>query len=513
MDLFLLDPEERRLRLAGAPVPPPAPALEPGPMPLARGPVAAEPPPDEPVPGPAPELEHVPLPAPATPSLYDVLRERYANQEAELAAAQAQDRRARRGDQLGNNVASAWFAQVGLRPPNTIDTTGATEEVKARQAALAQHLGLAGAAQGWDRASEKHAVEMADETSKRDPASNASALARAQYASLVESLSSSGFKAPDLDVSRMSAAELEPVLAQLGKMAVVGISSKPGGTGQKGFGRFVSAEDVEAIADGVVAGRIRPDLRGMYGNTAGVVAALAKRGFNQVAAIRDFKATERWAAALNSNQMERLTQAATFAYGQVDRILGLYREWQALTGGSSQWRVINRATLRAAKEMGGELGAVAVNLDAQIADLVAEAATVYKGGNSPTSEELELARHQLDSTWASQGFERAALLLKQNMGHRITAMESSVPRGVSPDSPYAATATFGDRRTKPAPGGTPSGRPSHVREIADGAHGATPKPSAPPRKGTTWMRNPKGAWGEVPLTRREEALAAGYLEE
>jgi hypothetical protein len=196
-----------------------------------------------------------------------------------------------------------------------------------------------------------------------------------------------------------------------------------------------TASDPKDIAAAIIRGEQPPNLIGLYRDGAPVRAELARKGFDLATAQRDWNAIQKHLSALNGAQQERLRQAVTFTYDSLDNIEDLYKQWKA-TGLPGGFKVFNRGALAAAKQLPGEKGSVAQNLEAQINDLASELGTVYKGGNASTDESLRLASENLKAEWNDETFNRALGQIRKNLSIRRNSILTSQPVGVSPNSPY-----------------------------------------------------------------------------
>jgi hypothetical protein len=193
---------------------------------------------------------------------------------------------------------------------------------------------------------------------------------------------------------------------------------------------------VNSVADGIVEGALPPDLTSMYRDKIKIEAALQRKGFNLSLATSDWKAIQKHLSTLNGAQQERLRQAISFTGDSLDQIDSLYKEWKQVAG-NSQFRILNKANLKIAKERGGRAGEVATNLEAQINDLISELGTVYKGGNASTDESLRLAAENLKADWNEQTFNRAIQQIHTNLKIRTNSIVNSQPAGLNnPNTPY-----------------------------------------------------------------------------
>jgi len=181
---------------------------------------------------------------------------------------------------------------------------------------------------------------------------------------------------------------------------------------QSGGGTAGSSSDVKAVAQAIVNGQQPPEMTGMYRNTLALKAELARQGYDLTKATEDWKATQKHLSTLNGAQQTRLRQAVAFTADSLDVIDDLNAKWQ---GG--RFPMLNKAQLSAAKNglLGPQAQTIATQLDSQIADLVSELGTVYKGGNSSTDESLRLAAENLKSNWSQKQLQDAVSLVRRNL--------------------------------------------------------------------------------------------------
>jgi hypothetical protein len=216
--------------------------------------------------------------------------------------------------------------------------------------------------------------------------------------------------------------------------------------------------DAKEIADAIKRGDQPPTITGLYKVGAAVRAELARQGVPLARMEQDWKATEKYMSTLNGPQQTRLRQDISTVSDSLDKVEGLYDEWETLAH-ESGYRKINHATLEAMKQLPGRAGAVAQALEAQIADTTAGLGTIYMGGNSPTDHSLELAGHSLSSDWNDETFREGLKQAKENVKIRNNSIVNSKPAGVSTDSPYlpknaGAPAAGGDMETQSYNGAT-----------------------------------------------------------
>jgi hypothetical protein len=189
---------------------------------------------------------------------------------------------------------------------------------------------------------------------------------------------------------------------------------------------------VAKIGDAIIAGQQPPEISGfgMAKIAAPLKAYLADKGYDQKQALLDFGAQKKFLSTLNGQQQLRLRQAITFTMDSLGIVEDLAKQWD---GG--QFPLLNRANLIAAKNgaMGPEAQKIATKLDTQIADLISELGTVYKGGNSSTDESLRLAAQNLSGAWSKGQLLENIALIRKNLTIRKNSIETSGVVGTSAD--------------------------------------------------------------------------------
>jgi hypothetical protein len=218
----------------------------------------------------------------------------------------------------------------------------------------------------------------------------------------------------------------------------------------------------DAIAQAIIDGKQPPETKGLFRAGAAVREKLAQKGFDLSAAQTEWTATQRHLATLNGQQQERLRQAIDFTTHSLDKIDELYNRWQQV-GPASGYRMLNKAALSAAKQGGGEAGAVAQALEAQINDLTAEMANVYMGGNSPTDHALSLAKENLSADWNEKTFKTAIDQARKNLILRRNAMLTAPVAGLPGGSRYNKAPEPAEPAKPPA--FAPASAPPALRQV------------------------------------------------
>lgn len=191
--------------------------------------------------------------------------------------------------------------------------------------------------------------------------------------------------------------------------------------------------DLESIADAIVAGKQPPTTQGMYSKTAGLRAALAKRGYDLAAAQTDWNATQAHIRTMNGPQQLRLNQAVNALPEMLDSVEDLARQWKA-----GRFKPLNKLTLKAAINggLGREAASIATRLDQQIADVVADLGNVYMGGNSPTDHAIALASRSLQADWDEKTLLDNISQTRKNVQIRRNSINSTGVQGASATNPY-----------------------------------------------------------------------------
>ena len=198
---------------------------------------------------------------------------------------------------------------------------------------------------------------------------------------------------------------------------------------------LMTPNDAKDIADAIENGDQPPTLQGLYRNAGPVRAELARRGVPLAKMETDWKATQKYISTLNGPQQVRMQQAITTASDSLDKIEGLYNEWKQIAP-TSGFKVLNKASLIAMKNLPGRAGAVATQLDAQINDLASEIGNVYMGGNSPTDMALKMGATNLQSSWNDQTFAEGLKQTRLNLAIRRNSMIHGMPAGLSGATNY-----------------------------------------------------------------------------
>jgi hypothetical protein len=203
-----------------------------------------------------------------------------------------------------------------------------------------------------------------------------------------------------------------------------------------------------------------------------VMAESRRQGFDLAQANTDWFATKKHTETMNGAQQLRLNQAINALPEMLDNVAALSAKWK---GG--RFPVLNKANLALAKggAYGQDVASVANQLDAQIADVVADLGNVYMGGNSPTDHALGLAGKSLGAEWSEKVLHDMVALAKKNVVIRRNSIATTGVAGASADNPYDS----------PPPAHAPAGM---VRVVGpNGEKGSMPSASALP---PGWRKEP-----------------------
>ena len=198
-----------------------------------------------------------------------------------------------------------------------------------------------------------------------------------------------------------------------------------------------SSENVKIVVQGMKKGTLPPLLPGRATQEFIDLQAEAERqGFDLAGAASDWNATQKHLATANGAQQTRLRQAVNALPEMLDKVDALAQKWQ---GGP--FPLLNRANLAAAKggAYGKEAATIANQLDAQIADVVADLGNVYMGGNSPTDHALSLAGKSLSGDWDRDVLLSMVKLAKENVTIRQNSIRNTGVAGASDENPYDRT--------------------------------------------------------------------------
>jgi len=201
------------------------------------------------------------------------------------------------------------------------------------------------------------------------------------------------------------------------------------------------ADDVKTIVQGMIDGTLPPQLPGRASPAYNAIMAEAqRRGYNLAGAVTDWTATQKHTATMNGAQQLRLNQAINALPEMLDNVETLAKQWKA-----GRFAALNKISLAAAKHgvYGQQAATIANQLDAQIADVVADLGNVYMGGNSPTDHALGLAAKSLNAEWSEKVLVDMVALAKKNVQIRRNSINSTGVAGASEGNPYAPAAPTG----------------------------------------------------------------------
>jgi hypothetical protein len=206
------------------------------------------------------------------------------------------------------------------------------------------------------------------------------------------------------------------------------------------------------IADAIIRGDQPPELTGLYRMAGPVRAELARKGYNQTAALTDWRATQKHIATLNGPQQLKLNQSINALPELLDSVDALADQWKA-----GRFPLLNKANLALAKggAYGKDAAAIANSLSTQIADVRADLASVYMGGNSPTDQAFQLAKTSLDEDWDQSVLKKMTALARSNVQIRQNSIRNTGVAGASQNNPYASQVPAA------APPAAPSAVPSY----------------------------------------------------
>lgn len=197
----------------------------------------------------------------------------------------------------------------------------------------------------------------------------------------------------------------------------------------------VYSKEATSMANGIMGGIIPPKVQGfgMSRVAPQVYAMLADNGFDLATAQQDYDATKKYLGTLNGAQQVRLRQAVSFTWDSLDVVERLAKQWDA-----GRYPILNSVNIKAALNgvYGADAQKIATALKTQIADLVSELGTVYKGGNSSTDESLKLAAENLKAEWSYDQLVNNVELIRENLRYRQNSMKFSGAAGVAAKSPY-----------------------------------------------------------------------------
>jgi hypothetical protein len=201
-------------------------------------------------------------------------------------------------------------------------------------------------------------------------------------------------------------------------------------------------DEVHVIAEGIRNGTYPGDPKGLTRNGmwGKVAAELMNDGFDLRKYNLEWEAQKRHMLTMNSQQSASEFQAIDFARQAFAKAGELYDQLHQAIGDTG-FRSFNKVALETAKQLPGDTGKLAQQLETQIADSVAALSKVYMGGGTPTDRAMQLAAKNLAGNWNKATFEGALRQLNENLGYRYSAMLNTPtvgPYGIMPQGGGAA---------------------------------------------------------------------------
>ena len=222
--------------------------------------------------------------------------------------------------------------------------------------------------------------------------------------------------------------------------------------------RAQAASDAEQLLEGVMAGDLSPNPSDLFSSRDPEIRKqfniLAKqKGFNLLAAQRTHQGYKTFYNTLNGRLQLAVRQSVSNAQGGLDLLSDLNKQMASRIPRNSQFTVLNRAALAAAKQgaFGKEARDLAIQMDQQIGNLISELANVYQGGGVPTDEARKQAEANFYGKFAGErSLEKNIELAKKDVGIRANAILTTGP--MTPNTP---TGGYPVPQPPPAPGQAP----------------------------------------------------------
>lgn len=176
---------------------------------------------------------------------------------------------------------------------------------------------------------------------------------------------------------------------------------------------------------------------------------------------------------MNGARQMRLSQSLDTLGQSIPLTKQLIDQWDA----NSALGPLNAARLKLAEQgaLGQQAQSIATQLDHQIAQINADQAVVFMGGNSPTDSAFQLAEKSLNPEgWSSQTLRDNLALVESNIAYRKYAQQNVAPAGFNeatgqppPPEAYVPAAGRGGAAVPP-----PNGQSFQEGQTATGPNGA-----------------------------------------
>jgi hypothetical protein len=224
----------------------------------------------------------------------------------------------------------------------------------------------------------------------------------------------------------------------------------------------VSPEDIEPLANSIIAGEFPPDLTHVssFRDRTTVANALAKKGFSYKKEHNEYKNAQKLASTMNSNQQVAWRQAIVGAEDDMDAIERAALKLRRFPIMTTKYKLWNSAALEAAVQLGGNVGEAAQEMISTIAKAQGDIAGAMARGFAPHDADKQAAAKMLGANWSPQVLDNTIRVTRQFLANRKHAIDSTQPLFYNQDAGRLqqigreGTATTPDAQPAPAPQNT-----------------------------------------------------------
>ncbi len=218
--------------------------------------------------------------------------------------------------------------------------------------------------------------------------------------------------------------------------------------------------EAETIAEEIAAGRQPPTTTGLYGKSAAVKSALAKKGFDLTRANLEWQRAQKQVASLNGPQMTRFVGLAGSVDKTIDEVNSLAEEMDNIGIPAANYVKIQALAQTAGNTPEGQLAARYI---AGVNTLKEEFANLANGGYAPTEPAWKLANEQINANFGVKQLRASLSEIQRLIRYRLQGMPNMGTLGPGAPNRYTPGGA-------PPAGGASGGGPATptVGEVRDG---------------------------------------------
>lgn len=199
------------------------------------------------------------------------------------------------------------------------------------------------------------------------------------------------------------------------------------------WGTARGPDTVQQIGDGVISGKLPPDLSRLYGMSGPVQAYLSQKGFNLTQADLEFQSAKKQVQSLNGPQMIRFVGLASSVNNTIEEVRRLSQQMQF-----SGIPALNHIQLMSYVQTEGnsKKGQQAAQYLAAVNTLKEEFANLAQGGYAPHEAVWALANQQINGNYGIDELNSSLTEIRRLINYRLQGIPGIGQLGPGAVNPY-----------------------------------------------------------------------------